>query len=333
MAGEQILIVEDNAINMKLLRDVLRVTGYRTLEASTAAQALRLATEHGPALVLMDIQLPDMDGLEALGRLRKDERTASIPVLAVTAQAMSGDRERLGKAGFDGCLAKPVDIDELLATVEKLCPSPATHEPDRARARAPAAELRSGVPDSLDAVEDKVEPELELIGASHRAGHEMPRRVGGKVRVLVDVDRSKERRQLLAVQPGSAAGIAGLPEGEAEDVAVDRVIGKVQQLIRKSGLAEPAQEGVDVAESGGRDARRGHERVAGPWMLPEDPMGRDGRGPDGRLPREVHRREVDLLNHPLHDRVDDLVAAGGVVVQRHRLDTEIPGQPSDRDRR
>ena len=120
MAGEQILIVEDNEINMKLLRDVLRVTGYRTLEASTAGQALMLATEHVPALVLMDIRLPDMDGVETLGRLREDQRTASIPVLAITAQAMSGDRERLGKAGFDGCLAKPLDIDELLATVKQV---------------------------------------------------------------------------------------------------------------------------------------------------------------------------------------------------------------------
>jgi two-component system cell cycle response regulator DivK len=121
MAGEQILVVEDNAKNMTLLRDVLRATGYRTLEASTGGQALMLATEHGPALVLMDIRLPDMDGTEALSRLRMDERTASIPVLAVTAQAMKGDSERLKEAGFDGYLAKPVDIDELLTTVEQHC--------------------------------------------------------------------------------------------------------------------------------------------------------------------------------------------------------------------
>ena len=119
MAGEQILVVEDNAKNMTLLRDVLRASGYRTLEASTGGQALMLATEHGPALVLMDVRLPDMDGVEVLSRLRIDERTASIPVLAVTAQAMRGDRERFEEAGFDGYLSKPVDIDELLTAVEQ----------------------------------------------------------------------------------------------------------------------------------------------------------------------------------------------------------------------
>ena len=121
MAGEQILVVEDNAKNMTLLRDVLRATGYRTLEASTGEQALVSARAHGPALVLMDIRLPDMDGVEVLRRLRSDERTASMPVVAVTAQAMSGDGERFKEAGFDGYLSKPVDVDELLATVEQHC--------------------------------------------------------------------------------------------------------------------------------------------------------------------------------------------------------------------
>ena len=121
MAGEQILVVEDNEKNMKLLTDVLQATGYRTLQASTGGQALKLATQHGPALVLMDIRLSDMDGVEALSRLRMDERTASIPVLAVTAQAMKGDSERFKEAGFDGYLSKPVDIDELITTVEQHC--------------------------------------------------------------------------------------------------------------------------------------------------------------------------------------------------------------------
>ena len=121
MAGEQILVVEDNEKNMKLFRDVLQATGYHTLEASTAGQALTLASEHRPALVLMDIQLPDMDGLEALGRLRIDERTTAIPVFALTAQAMRGDRERFMAAGFDGYLSKPVDVDELLEVVRQYC--------------------------------------------------------------------------------------------------------------------------------------------------------------------------------------------------------------------
>jgi len=121
MAGEQILLVEDNEKNMKLLRDVLRATGYETLEATTAGRALELATQHVPALVLMDVRLPDMDGMEALDRLRLDERTASIRVLAVTAEAMKEDRERFTEAGFDGYLSKPIDVDELLAMVELNC--------------------------------------------------------------------------------------------------------------------------------------------------------------------------------------------------------------------
>jgi two-component system, cell cycle response regulator DivK len=121
VAGEQILVVEDNDKNMRLFRDVLEATGYHTLEAATGAEALTLASEHRPDLVLMDIQLPDMDGLEALGRLRMDQRTAAIPVLAVTAQAMRGDRERFTTAGFDGYLSKPVDIDELLEIVRQHC--------------------------------------------------------------------------------------------------------------------------------------------------------------------------------------------------------------------
>ena len=106
---------------MKLFRDVLEATGYRTLEATTGGQAVKLAAEHAPDLVLMDIQLPDIDGVEALGRLRADERTASIPVLALTAQAMQGDCERFLAAGFDGYVSKPVNITELVGTVRQHC--------------------------------------------------------------------------------------------------------------------------------------------------------------------------------------------------------------------
>jgi two-component system, cell cycle response regulator DivK len=121
MAGEQILVVEDNEKNMKLFRDVLLVMGYRTLEASTGRRALELAAEHAPDLVLMDIQLPDIDGVEALRRLRADERTASIRVLAVTAQAMEGDREQFLAVGFDGYVSKPVNVGDLIGTVRQHC--------------------------------------------------------------------------------------------------------------------------------------------------------------------------------------------------------------------
>jgi two-component system cell cycle response regulator DivK len=124
MTGEQILVVEDNEKNMKLVRDVLQANGYRTLEATTGGQALELTIEHGPHLVLMDIQLPDIDGVKVLGRLRADERTAYIPVLALTAQAMQGDRERLLAAGFDGYVSKPVNIVELVGTVKRHCEGP-----------------------------------------------------------------------------------------------------------------------------------------------------------------------------------------------------------------
>jgi two-component system cell cycle response regulator DivK len=120
-AGAQILVVEDNDKNMKLFRDVLLAKGYRTLEATTGGEAVALAAEHAPDLVLMDIQLPDIDGVEALGRLRADGRTASVPVLALTAQAMEGDRERFLAAGFDGYLSKPVNIAEFVATVKRYC--------------------------------------------------------------------------------------------------------------------------------------------------------------------------------------------------------------------
>jgi two-component system, cell cycle response regulator DivK len=121
MLGERVLIVEDNGKNMKLVRDVLRATGYSTLEATTGEEGVELALSQAPALVLMDVQLPGIDGVEALERMRQNERTASIPVLALTAQAMSGDRERFLEAGFDGYLAKPVDVRELIEAVREHC--------------------------------------------------------------------------------------------------------------------------------------------------------------------------------------------------------------------
>ena len=121
MTVAKILLVEDNAKNMKLFRDVLRAAGYDTVEATTGLGALEVAVEHKPDVVLMDVQLPDIDGVETLGRLRADRRTAAIPVVALTAQAMHGDRERFLAAGFDGYVAKPVDIAALVHTVHEYC--------------------------------------------------------------------------------------------------------------------------------------------------------------------------------------------------------------------
>lgn len=121
MDGARILVVEDNDKNMKLFRDVLGATGYETLQATTGEDAVELAVAHAPELILMDVQLPGMDGTAALARLRADERTAGIPVVALTAQAMYGDRERFLAAGFDGYLAKPVNITELVGAVRAHC--------------------------------------------------------------------------------------------------------------------------------------------------------------------------------------------------------------------
>jgi two-component system cell cycle response regulator DivK len=119
--GELILIVEDNEKNRKLFRDVLQFKGFRTLEAGTAEQGLALAGEHQPDLVLMDIQLPDIDGVAALARLRSDAATAGLSVVALTAFAMKEDRERFSSAGFDGYLVKPINIREFPEQVRQYC--------------------------------------------------------------------------------------------------------------------------------------------------------------------------------------------------------------------
>jgi two-component system cell cycle response regulator DivK len=121
MAGERILIAEDNETSLKLFRDVLQVNGFETLEATTGEQAVELATQHDPDLILMDIRLAGMDGVVALHRLREDERTASTPVVALTAQAMAGDRERFLDAGFNGYISKPVNVREFLAVIQRYC--------------------------------------------------------------------------------------------------------------------------------------------------------------------------------------------------------------------
>jgi two-component system, cell cycle response regulator DivK len=119
--GELILIVDDNDRNLRLARDVLRHAGLRTLEAGTAAAALELAGEASPDLILMDIRLPDLDGSEALRRLKQDARTASIPVVALTSFAMKGDREWFLGVGFDGYVAKPISVREFPDQVRGFC--------------------------------------------------------------------------------------------------------------------------------------------------------------------------------------------------------------------
>ena len=110
MAHELILIVDDNERNRKLARDVLQFAGFRTLEAGGGAEGLALAVEHRPDLVLMDIRMPDINGTEAVRKLREDERTAAIRVLALTSSTMKGDREPFLADGFDGYLDKPIRV-------------------------------------------------------------------------------------------------------------------------------------------------------------------------------------------------------------------------------
>ena len=117
MTSPVILIVEDNEKNMKLVRDVLQAKGYTTLEAVTGEDGVRLAKEHLPKLVLMDIQLPGINGIEALRQLRADPATAPIPVIAVTASVMASDRRNITDAGFDGYVGKPLNLKEFLDAV------------------------------------------------------------------------------------------------------------------------------------------------------------------------------------------------------------------------
>ncbi len=112
-----ILIVEDNDKNMKLARDILQAKGYATLEAVTGEEGVRLAKEKLPALILMDIQLPGINGIEALRQLRAEAATASIPVIAVTASVMPSHRRDITDAGFDGYVAKPISLKEFVEAV------------------------------------------------------------------------------------------------------------------------------------------------------------------------------------------------------------------------
>jgi two-component system cell cycle response regulator DivK len=115
-----ILIVEDNDKNMKLARDILNAKGYRTIEAVTGEEGVKLAKEGLPDLVLMDIQLPGMNGIEAFRQIRADAKTAGIPVVALTASVTPTDRSEINAAGFDAFIGKPINLKEFVATVKRL---------------------------------------------------------------------------------------------------------------------------------------------------------------------------------------------------------------------
>jgi len=124
MAGELILIVEDNEKNRRLVRDVLQFKGYETIETETGEEGVEMARSRQPALVLMDIQLPGIDGIAALKRLREDPATRAMRVMAVTASAMTQDRQNILDAGFDGYQSKPINVKSFLEAVETLLRRP-----------------------------------------------------------------------------------------------------------------------------------------------------------------------------------------------------------------
>jgi two-component system cell cycle response regulator DivK len=115
-----ILIVEDNEKNMKLVRDILRHNKYTTLEATSGLDGVRIACESRPDLVLMDIQLPDIDGIEALRRIRQDATLDRLPVIAVSASVMPDDQQKIVNSGFDAFVTKPINLKQFLATVQRL---------------------------------------------------------------------------------------------------------------------------------------------------------------------------------------------------------------------
>jgi CheY-like chemotaxis protein len=120
MANELILIIEDNEKNRKLIRDLLQVKGYQTIDTDTAEDGLKLAGEKSPALILMDIQLPGMDGITAMKQLKAAPKTNRIPIVAITASAMTHNRQAMLAEGFDGYQTKPLSLKEFLADVDRL---------------------------------------------------------------------------------------------------------------------------------------------------------------------------------------------------------------------
>ena len=121
-AAKKVLIVEDNDLNMKLFNDLLEAHGYRTLQTKDGVEALRMARQHRPDLILMDIQLPEVSGLEVTKWLKEDDDLRSIPVIAVTAFAMKGDEEKIREGGCEAYIAKPISVASFMRTVERFLP-------------------------------------------------------------------------------------------------------------------------------------------------------------------------------------------------------------------
>ena len=119
MENRNILVIEDNELNMKLMRGVFRIGKYQMIEAYDAETGIHLAREHQPFLILMDIQLPDIDGLEVAKRIRASEVDKDTPIIAVTSYAMPGDKEKIMEAGCNGYLSKPINVDEFMKEVAK----------------------------------------------------------------------------------------------------------------------------------------------------------------------------------------------------------------------
>ena len=117
--AKKVLIVEDNELNMKLFHDLLDAQGYETLQTREGLQALALAREHRPDLILMDIQLPEVSGLEVTKWIKEDEELRAIPVIAVTAFAMKGDEEKIREGGCEAYIAKPISVMNFLSTVDQ----------------------------------------------------------------------------------------------------------------------------------------------------------------------------------------------------------------------
>ena len=118
--AKKVMIVEDNELNMKLFRDLIEASGYETVRTRNGLEALDLARSHRPDLILMDIQLPEISGLEVTKWLKEDEELASIPVVAVTAFAMKGDEERIREGGCEAYISKPIAVSHFLDTIRRL---------------------------------------------------------------------------------------------------------------------------------------------------------------------------------------------------------------------